>query len=75
MVVLRLAGDPARREASDAHWQETGGSACRISASTSSVGMPRSITQMRSALPYWASILRKKARNVALSAVFPGNTS
>ena len=28
----------------------------RISASTSSVGMPRSITQMRCALPYWASI-------------------
>ncbi len=31
--------------------------------------------QMRSALPYWASILRKKARNIALSAVFPGSTS
>jgi hypothetical protein len=44
---------------------ETGGSAARISASTSSVGMPRSITQMRFALPYWASILRSMSRSVA----------
>ncbi len=39
---------------------ETGGSAFRISARTSSLGMPRSMIQMRTALPYWASILRRR---------------
>jgi hypothetical protein len=37
--------------------------------------MPRSITQMRLALPYWASILRSMSRKVVLSAVLPGSTS
>src|SRR5271156_4489022 len=41
----------------------------RISARTSSVGMPRSITQVRLALPYCASILARKARSVVLSEV------
>src|SRR4051812_21786886 len=53
----------------------TGGSLRRISASTSSVGMPRSITQTRRALPYCDSILLRKARKVLLSAVLPGSTS
>ena len=38
----------------------TGGSLPRISASTASVGMPRSITQTRRALPYCCSILREE---------------
>jgi hypothetical protein len=37
--------------------------------------MPRSITQMRWALPYWASIFAKKERSVVLSDVLPGSTS
>src|SRR5208337_1252663 len=44
-----------------------GGSLLRISARTSSVGMPRSITQVLWALPYWASIFLRKSRNVVLS--------
>src|ERR1700750_2191390 len=47
----------------------------RISASTSSVGMPRSITQVRPTLPYWVSIRLMKSRSVVLSAVLPGITS
>lgn len=47
----------------------------RISASTFSVGMPRSITQVRLALPYWVSIRLMKARSVVLSEVFPAITS
>jgi hypothetical protein len=37
--------------------------------------MPRSMTQMRSALPYCSSILARKPLSVVLSAVFPGMTS
>ena len=37
--------------------------------------MPRSITQMRWALPYWLSIFCWKPRNLVLSAVLPGKTS
>jgi len=37
--------------------------------------MPRSITQMRWALPYWLSIFCSKPRNLVLSAVLPGKTS
>jgi hypothetical protein len=40
-----------------------------------SVGIPRSITQVRPALPYWASIRCRNARNVVLSEVLPGITS
>src|ERR1700719_1305675 len=53
----------------------TGGSAPRISASTTSVGMPRSINQMRLAFPYCRSIRARKSRKVVLSAVLPGSTS
>ena len=37
--------------------------------------MPRSITQVRLALPYWVSIRLMKSRNVVLSEVFPAITS
>jgi hypothetical protein len=37
--------------------------------------MPRSITQVRPALPYWASIRCRKSRSVVLSEVLPGITS
>ena len=37
--------------------------------------MPRSITQVRSARPYWASIFFRNSRNVVLSLVLPGMTS
>jgi hypothetical protein len=49
-----------------------GGSAARISARTSSVGTPRSISQMRRALPYWRSMRSRKRRSVVLSRVLPG---
>src|ERR1700747_270243 len=47
----------------------------RISGSTASVGMPRSITQVRPALPYWTSIRLRKSPSVVLSEVLPGITS
>lgn len=53
----------------------TGGCEARIRASVSSLGMPRSITQTRSAVPYWASILARKAVRVCLSSVLPDRTS
>jgi hypothetical protein len=53
----------------------TGGSAARISASTASVGTPRSISHTRRALPYWASMPARKARSVWLSLVLPASTS
>ena len=53
----------------------TGGSAARISASTASVGTPRSISQIRRALPYCASMRARKPLSVVLSAVLPGSTS
>src|SRR5208282_5565989 len=34
-------------------------------------GMPRSRTQVLSALPYWTSIFLRKSRNVVLSLVLP----
>src|SRR5712671_4281125 len=49
--------------------------AARISVSTASVGMPRSITQVRPALPYWTSIRLRKSPSVVLSEVLPGITS
>src|SRR5262245_17647365 len=42
----------------------TGESDERISSRTSSVGMPRSITHTRRALPYWRSMRARKSRNV-----------
>jgi hypothetical protein len=53
----------------------TGGSLVRICSSVSSVGMPRSISQIRRALPYWRSMRARKSFNVVLSEVFPGSTS
>jgi hypothetical protein len=50
-------------------------SACRMISSTASVGIPRSITQMRRALPYWCSMRSRKSRSVVLSAVLPAMTS
>jgi hypothetical protein len=44
-------------------------------ASTASVGMPRSISQIRRALPYCCSIRARKSRSVVLSAVLPASTS
>ena len=52
-----------------------GDRAHRISCKTSSVGMPRSITHMRSALPYCSSIFLRNPRRVVLSAVLPAMTS
>lgn len=57
------------------HGYCTGGSLLRISASTASVGTPRSITRTRCALPYCNSILPRNVRSVLLSAVLPGSTS
>ncbi len=47
----------------------TGGSAARISASTASVGTPRSISQIRRALPYCATMRARKSLRVVSSAV------
>jgi ParB family chromosome partitioning protein len=45
------------------------------SSSLRLVGMPRSITQTRRALPYWRSMRSRKPLSVVQSAVLPGRTS
>ena len=63
-------GQPALRGArpgtAPAGCSRASGRAC------ASVGMPRSISQIRSAFPYRRSIWRRKSRSVRLSVVLPG---
>ena len=67
-VLLNLA---ARRP----HQVENFRPAVRIPCNTSSVGIPRSITQTRRARPYCAQFCSRNPRSVVRSEVLPASTS